>query len=156
MYLTKNDVTLSVDEGVLFDLALNRALGDRHPALRQSSTTLAPVPLNEGEHYAGIIIGKNGASSHHLILLPGEAEDMSWEQAKEWATNAGGQLPTRREQSLLYANLPEQFKPEWYWSCEQHAALSGYAWMQDFGDGGQFSDHKSLTCRARAVRRLVI
>ena len=113
-------------------------------------------PLKAGEHYAGIILGKDGAPNHHLILLPGAAEDVNWEQAKEWAAKAGGELPARREQSLLFANLQEQFKPAWYWSDEQLAADSGYAWMQDFGNGGQSLNHKSGNGRARAVRRIKI
>ena len=156
MDMTKNGVTISVEKDLLFDLALAHAIGGRPSELRQPSTVLAIPRLNDGEHYAGIIVGKDGASSHHLILLPGEAEDLNWEKAKEWATEQGGHLPTRREQAMLYANLPEQFKPEWYWSCVQLAADSGCAWMQGFGDGYQGSLPKSLVFRARAVRRLVI
>lgn len=111
-------------------------------------------PLKKGEHYAGIILGKDGAHGDHVILLPGEADSVTWEQAKAWAKKIGGELPTRREQSLLYANLQEQFKPAWYWSGEQHAANPDYAWMQHFGDGGQLNDLKSSVCRARAVRRV--
>ncbi|OGB23309.1 MAG: hypothetical protein A3I66_01190 [Burkholderiales bacterium RIFCSPLOWO2_02_FULL_57_36] len=116
----------------------------------------AEIDLNDGEHYAGIIIGKDGASSHHLILLSGEAEEITWANAVEWAVKAGGELPTRREQALLYANLKEQFKPNWYWSCEQHAAHSDYAWCQYFDNGYQINSYKSAALRARAVRRLII
>lgn len=113
------------------------------------------IELQPGEHYAGIILGKDGEQSYHLILLPGEAESLTWEKAKAWAQNAGGELPTRREQSLLYANLKEQFKNEWYWSSEQHVSDSVYAWYQVFNDGGQ-GIIKYGKLRARAVRRLVI
>ena len=109
--------------------------------------------LNEGEHYAGILLDDNGAPSHHLILLPGDRDDGPWRDAIEWAKSIGGELPTRREQALLYANLPKQFQNDWYWSCEQHAAVSVYAWMQGFGNGDQFNGHKSYNHRARAVRR---
>jgi hypothetical protein len=51
---------------------------------------------------------------------------------------------------------PEAFELAWYWSSTQHAALSGYAWMQDFGSGGQGYGHKSDDYRARAVRRIKI
>ena len=112
-------------------------------------------PLKKGEHYAGIILGKDGAHGDHVILLPGEANSVTWEQAKAWAKKIGGELPTRREQSLLYANLQEQFKPAWYWSGEQHAAGSGSAWVQTFGYGDQsLSLLKSFINRARAVRRV--
>ena len=88
--------------------------------------------LKDNEHYAGIMLGKGGEPDHHLILLPGETESVNFEGAEKFAVKAGGELPTRREQSLLFANLKEQFKPNWYWSGEQHAAYSDYAWYQKF------------------------
>ena len=112
--------------------------------------------LKPGEHYAGIILGKDNEPDHHLILLPGEAESVTWEQAKEFAAKVGGELPTRREQSLLFANLKEQFQPRWYWSGEQHVSHSGCAWYQYFDFGYQSYGHKGYGCRARAVRRLEI
>ena len=112
--------------------------------------------LNEGEHYSGIILGKEGAPSHHLILLPGESEVINWASALSWAKSVGGELPTRREQSLLYANLKEQFKATWYWSSEQHAESADYAWVQYFGNGSQSLNHKYDEWRARAVRREII
>jgi len=30
--------------------------------------------LNEGEHYAGIILNENGEQDYHLILLPEESK----------------------------------------------------------------------------------
>lgn len=116
----------------------------------------AQIGLKHGERYAGIILGKDGAPNHHLILLPGDAEDMDWEGAKKFAASAGGELPTRREQSLLFANLKEEFEDRWYWSSEQHASDSDYAWCQNFHDGRQDCSHETDELRARAVRRLVI
>lgn len=112
--------------------------------------------LAAGEHYAGVILGKDSAPDHHLILLPGAVEDKTWEQAKEWAASIGGDLPTRREQSMLYANLKEEFEGAWYWSGEQSASNSGLAWSQGFGSGNQGSTRKDYELRARAVRRSVI
>lgn len=112
--------------------------------------------LKAGEHYAGIILGKDGEPDHHLVLLPGDAESVNWGQAKEFAAKAGGELPTRREQSLLFANLKEQFQPRWYWSGEQHVSDSDFAWVQSFDDGGQSYYHKGGDFRARAIRRVVI
>ncbi|MBV8666769.1 MAG: DUF1566 domain-containing protein, partial [Burkholderiaceae bacterium] len=68
----------------------------------------------------------------------------------------GGDLPTRREQSLLYANLKGLFKPRAYWSGEQHAEYSSGAWDQDFSNGYQDYDSKGHELRARAVRRIEI
>jgi len=112
--------------------------------------------LKKGEQYAGIILGKNGQSDHHLILLPGQASDVTFAQAQEFATKAGGELPHRREQSLLYANLKEEFEDLWYWSGEQHAAHSDFAWFQHFYDGFQSDVHEGFKLRVRAVRRLII
>jgi hypothetical protein len=51
--------------------------------------------------------------------------------------------------------VPELFQKEWYWSCEQHADDSDYAWYQFFGYGNQNNWHKGSNNRARAVRRVV-
>ena len=112
------------------------------------------LQLAEGEHYAGILLGKDGAPDQHIVLLPGDADKITWTAAVEWAATTGGSLPTRREQALLFANLPEQFEPDWYWSGEQFSPL--YAWLQTFGDGYQDFDHKYYQGRARAVRRLSV
>ena len=112
--------------------------------------------LKQGEYYAGIILGKDGEPDYHLILLPGEAESVNWRDANEFSEKAGGELPTRREQSLLYTNLKEQFQSLYYWSGEQHVAFSGPAWCQGFGYGYQDYYGKSAELRARAVRRSVI
>lgn len=122
------------------------------PAPRRVLELTAEISLNEGEHYAGLVLKADGTPSHHLILLPGEGEDLQWTAAVEWAEKAGGALPTRQEQALLYANLKDQFKPEWYWSGEEHEDGS-YAWYQDFDSGGQYV-RKYDVLRARAVRRL--
>ena len=116
----------------------------------------AEIQLNEGEHYAGIITGKDGEPGHHLILLPEEIEKSGWDIAIKWAKNGIGQLPTRREQALLYANLKGQFQPSWYWSCEQHASHSDYVWVQHLNVGHQYVSLKSAEWLARAVRRLPI
>ena len=112
--------------------------------------------LKDGEHYAGIILGKDGEPDHHLILLPGQGNDVTFDQAKEFAVNSGGDLPTRREQSLLFANLKEQFEDRRYWSGTQHSGYSTSAWYQSFVSGYQGSYHKDDELRARAVRRLII
>jgi hypothetical protein len=116
----------------------------------------AEIELKDGEHYAGIIVGKEGDASYHLVLLPCEAESINWSDAKSWAAGVDGELPNRREQALLYANLKDQFQGEWYWSCEKHASVSDYAWGQDFDSGNQDYLNTSLKLRARAVRRLPI
>lgn len=131
-------------------------------AQEQGFRAHAPLPhiaipsLASGESWAGIVLNEDGTPGHHVILLPGEAEGINWNKAVEWAKEIGGELPTRREQSLLYANCKSQFKGEWYWSGEQHAANSLDAWTQCFGYGGQHDGGKGFEARARAVRRLPI
>ena len=112
--------------------------------------------LRPGEIYAGLILGQNGEQDYHLILLPGEAERVTWAQAKDFAKKAGGALPDRRELRLLWGNAKQEFKPEWYWSSEQRASYSDYAWLQHFTDGNQYDGRKGYANRARAVRRLAI
>ena len=94
------------------------------------------------------------------MLLPGQADDITWEKAMEWASKQGGDsvasLPTRREQALLYANLKEEFEERAYWSCEAHESESGWAWYQTFSYGSQGISNRLNELRARAVRRLVI
>lgn len=117
--------------------------------------TITVPELAKGEHLAGIILEK-GAPAHWLILLHGEAENVTWAQAKAFASKAGGDLPTRKEQSLLFANAAEHFQQRWYWSGEQPAGDEGYAWCQDFSDGYQSWSHVGYHHRARAVRRVPI
>ncbi len=123
---------------------------------RTLSFSAQTICLAPGEEYAGVILCKDGKQSHHLILLPGGKEKISWDDANKWAVSIGGSLPTSREQALLYSNLEEQFKDAYYWSSEQHASLSDPAWCQDFANGLRFNTTKSSALRARAVRRLTI
>ena len=124
-----------------------------------TAAALATIPAAIGAAfaggiYAGIMRGVDGAPDEHLVLLPGAAEDVTWEAAGEWAKAEGGELPTRREQRLLFINLKDQFEEEWYWSSEQ-SGPSG-AWSQNFYGGSQYYDTRSYEGRARAVRRLPI
>ena len=112
--------------------------------------------LKAGELLAGLILGKNGEPDYHLVLLPGQANDVTWKDAKAWAKKIGGELPTRREQSLLFANQREAFEARWYWSAELYAPASGSAWVQLFSNGRQDYGYLDLKLRARAVRRLFI
>lgn len=112
----------------------------------------AEIALAEGETYAGLILNEDGSPSHHLVLLPGETE-ATWADAKAWAAKAGGELPTRREQSLLFTNAKAGFQGRWYWSSEKHENGSG-AWIQNFDHGIQLTCHVDYDGCARAVRRL--
>ena len=112
------------------------------------------ISLAPGEEYAGVIVGKAGERSYHLILLPGDNSYATWEESKDWAAKSKGGLPNRHEQALLYTNLKDRFKLAWYWSSEQHAP--DCAWYQDFFNGAQRDAIEHEMIRARAVRRVSI
>lgn len=119
------------------------------------NTTITLPDLKSGETYAGLVIANNG-SMHHLILLDGDADEAAHQEQLDWAKSIGGELPTRQEQALLYANCKAQFKRDWYWSSELYASDSGSAWYQGFSYGSQLNTAISYELRARAVRRLSI
>lgn len=117
--------------------------------MRPQATT-----LKTGEFDAGIIFGNNGEQDYHLILLPDQpTTQLKFSAANEWAKSLDADLPNRREQRLLFVNAKEHFEADWYWSSEQHASNSGYAWYQYFGNGYQYGHNKDDELRARAVRR---
>lgn len=109
--------------------------------------------LAEGETYVGTLISADGQFNHHLILLPGDNDDASWQAQMGWAKSIGGDLPNRVEQALLFATLKTEFHKEAYWS---NTTESGWAWYQDFYYGSQGDTRKGNELRARAVRRLPI
>ena len=109
--------------------------------------------LSEGEIYVGAIGDKNG-DFHHVVLLPGDNAGADWQAQMDWAKRIGGDLPSRVEQALLFANCRDQFERDWYWSNEPDG--SGWAWFQHFGYGAQYDNLQDDELRARAVRRLPI
>ena len=111
--------------------------------------------LAAGELYAGLVLEE--AAWHHLILLPDSMpKSAGWKKAMEWAKEQNGDLPTRREQAVLYGNLPGEFKEDWYWSSTPDAGVESSAWYQYFLNGYQYYDRKDGKLRARAVRRVAI
>lgn len=127
----------------------------KQPRSTQITIPAVTIPLAAGERLAGAILNDDGTLSHYVILLPGEAESVNWQDALAWATSQGGELPTRREQSLLFTNLKDEFESAWYWSGEQHEENSGWAWFQYFGNGYQNYTNQNVEFRARAVRRFI-
>jgi hypothetical protein len=141
--------TLQDHKGALLAAATAFADACTAEAIRRTSG----LELQPGERYAGLLLNEDGTPSHHVVLLPGDADDVTWPAAVEWAKQAGGELPSRREQSLLFANAKSAFEEAWYWSGEEHENGS-YAWNQDFLNGYQNYFRKSFEGRARAVRRV--
>lgn len=112
--------------------------------------------LGEGEQYAGLILGKEGEADYHLVLIGGEVAQAGWAGAMSWARELGGELPSRRELSLLIANLKEQFEREWYWSREPQAGHPHLVWGQNFASGIQTVYGRAFRGHARAVRRVAV
>jgi len=117
---------------------------------------IAAMPeVAANEFNAGLVIDpKTGAPTHWLIDVDGEAE-VTHKEGVDRAP-AGLDLPTRREQSLLMANAGHRFQKRYYWSKEEYAGYSDYAWFQYFGDGYQYGAVKDNRYLARFVRRVAI
>ena len=114
------------------------------------------ITIADDERYIGTIISADAGRNHHIILLPGDADEADWETQMNWAKAQGGELPDRVESALLFSTMKDEFKEDWYWTREQHASYASYAWYQNFRRGDQRSYHTYSTLRARAVRRLII
>ena len=115
---------------------------------------LALPTLEAGETYVATLFDAANGKGYHLILLPGDNDDANWDEQTAWAHSIGGELPTRVEQSLLFAQCKSLFKEKAYWSND--GPESGWAWYQGFGSGDQDGIIRSNELRARAVRRLPI
>lgn len=160
MNLTRNGITLTVDDDSLFSIFLTQLLGKQ---LSAPVALSAPPRIGAewaGGVYAGLVRGMDGAPDYHLIAGPEHDSAIDWNAAMKWAPTvkvtqyADYTLPYRREQAILFGNVPDLFKKEVYWSCEELESGSDYAWVQHFDDGGQFLWRKDVNRRARAVRRI--
>lgn len=112
--------------------------------------------LNPGEKWVAVVINADGSKKEHIILLPGEMDDIKWDDAMKWAESIGGHLPDRVEQALLFKCLKDEFEEEAYWSCEQSTSSAEWAWFQSFSYGHQNCNFKTDALRARAVRRELV
>ena len=97
----------------------------------------------DGGTFHGITTLKDGTHCAVVKLDVQPPGRMPWGQAKAWAEEVGGQLPTRAVAALLYANAKDQFEKTWYWTSETLDADTGdeddasYAWYCDFNHGNQ-------------------
>ncbi|WP_137860770.1 DUF1566 domain-containing protein [Variovorax sp. 3P27G3] len=103
----------------------------------------------EGGAFSGVTTRPNG-DHVAVVLLPARAVDINWKNAKAWAAEQGGELPSRPVAALLYANLKPQLTPRLHWTGEAYDA--SYAWYCTFDDGYQYYGHKSYEGCAVAVR----
>lgn len=93
------------------------------------------------------------ANTDALILSPHDHPAAEWANGLALNGKNDWYLPARRELALCFANVPELFAKRWHWSSTQCSADS--AFIQVFDGGGQLTGRKSLTGRARAVRRFI-
>jgi hypothetical protein len=109
----------------------------------QAKSAIALPKIEKGEKYIGAILGADG-KGHHIILLAGDSSG-AWQPMLDWAKKAGGDLPDRVEQALLFRDHKSEFKQDAYWSNTQHAGYSAYAWGQYFSYGDQDYWRKGTT-----------
>ncbi len=103
----------------------------------------------EGGIFSGLTTRKDGTHCA-VVLLPGFKEDVTWQDAKAWAVELGGELPSRPVAALLFANAKDHLQPYWHWTADEENA--SYAWGCDFYDGLQDYTRKSYEGSAVAVR----
>lgn len=99
--------------------------------------------------FAGLTTKTDGTHCA-VVLLPGKGYDLNWRDAKAWATEQGGELPSRPVAALLFANVKDQLRQDWHWTADEDGA--SYAWSCVFYDGYQDSNRKSYEVSAVAVR----
>ena len=156
---------VSIPHSTLVDMWLDRVRGqpivDGPPKVSVYPKIGEPLEW-EGGIYAGIVRGDLGEPDYRLIVCESEQAKINWQDAKAWVAGLvvddcrDFTLPKRKEQAVLFGNVPEMFEKDWYWSNEQYAGLAEYAWIQGFGLGTQLNGLKDYDCRARAVRRIPI
>lgn len=131
-------------------------------SVREEPTTSIKFPRIgspwSGGVYAGIVRGDAGQRDYHLIVSTGEIVGQGWGYSRHWAAGLGDgwSLPKRKEQAVLYGNLPELFAKGWYWSSTLYAPDATYAWAEYFGDGRQYGFRRLNGFRARAVLRIPV
>lgn len=108
--------------------------------------------LNGGT-FEGITTRQDGTHCA-VVLLPGFGENLTWEQAKTWAAEHGGELPTRLVAAMLFANVKDKLDTEWHWTADEYNA--SYAWRCYFNYGTQIHNRKSYEGSAVAVRLIPI
>src|SRR5262245_60760740 len=142
MQLTKNGLTFHVEDQEAARIVLERLNGVEiagdvvHVPAPASALGVMPRIGAEVAEWGGIFAGVSRASSpedadYYLIVGPEIDGTKTWQDAKDAAEHLGFgdfTLPVRKEQALLFANVAELFKAEWYWSSEQHASSSNDAW----------------------------
>ena len=108
-----------------------------------------------GGRFVGIITTVSGVHCA-VVLLPAHAEDVTWEDAKAWAAEQGGELPTRPVAALLYALSKPALQPHWHWISDEYEFDASSAWRCNFYFGLQNGAYKSYEGCAVAVRLIPV
>ncbi len=129
-----------------------------------SKPTPSPIKFSElpaigaalgGGIFVGAITQPDG--THVAVtLLPDQAKDVTWQAALDWAKAQDAQLPTRPMTAMIFANTQNRPQSGWHWTCEEVKDYASYAWNCGFGNGYQFTSHKSYEGAAVAVRLIHI
>lgn len=133
----------------------------RTPMKQEPASGLSAVALPtlgqpfEGGTFEGLTTRKDGTNCA-VVLLPERKEGVNWQDAKAWAAEQGGELPTCPVAALLFANAKDRIKPCWHWTSEEDAGLLCRAWHCHFGYGYQLSEINSNEGGAVAVRLIPI
>lgn len=149
MDFKRNGIVVSVSDQVVEQLVLERLRGEEaRPQIVMARAGVFPRIGAEvaelGGVFAGVARGSASDNDYYLIVGPEAPSKLEWQPANEWADTvehlgfSDFTLFNRREQAICYGNVPELFQKEAYWSNEQLASGSGYAWYQDFDDGDQY------------------
>ena len=116
--------------------------------------SLPPIGKSlDGGTFAGLTTKPDGTHCA-VVLLPGNATDLTWAKAKAWAKKQGGELPSRPVAALLFANVKASLQPRWHWTSEEDDA--SFAWFCSFYYGLQTYGRKSYEGSAVAVRYIKI
>ena len=103
--------------------------------------------IGTGQANTTLIVNSYGSSEIYAALV---CNNLDLEGYTDWF------LPSKDELNLMYSNLHQatpaigDFQGDFYWNSTEDDA--GDAWLQDFGDGGQYFDAKSANQYVRAVR----
>jgi hypothetical protein len=157
-----DDFTIEVSDQQLRKMILDQLSGKKPAAPVALEGKLSLPRIGEywpgqGGKFAGLMRGRDGGPDYALIKGP-ELGEMNFKGAQEKAAavevdgHKDFRCPYRNEQSLLFANLKDEFEKRWYWSCERHPDDEDYAFAQSFSYGIQYYCYVDFKCLACAVR----
>jgi hypothetical protein len=119
-----------------------------------SYPSVLPNLLRLGFHnnlgfFAGLTTKADGTHCS-VFLIPGMADDLTWDEATEWAKSKGGELPSRTVAALLRSTTLPCLPMSWIWTSDEGGG--NFAWNCFLADGGQLKYTKSALLTAIAVK----